>query len=113
MSAELRDHIVAGRPALLLDKSDSVLHQGTQACAGFGNIGGERRGIHPHPEAVAVVIRHPEQLADHQDRQRVRHCGVQIGGLGAVGKAVQEVGGEFVDPLLHGAEPPGREERLQ
>ena len=49
-------------------------------------------------ESIAVGVRHPEQLANHQDRQRQCQFRMQVGWRSVFGQAVEQLGGQRFDP---------------
>ncbi|WP_369822178.1 hypothetical protein [Saccharomonospora sp. CUA-673] len=88
--AQSGDDVVSGLGPLAGDQLLAVREQLTQplfrpgAIADVGGVGG------PGAELVTVLVGHAEQLADHQDRQRHRHRGLQIRGMPVLGQLVQQ-----------------------
>jgi hypothetical protein len=56
--------------ALVLDQRHAIGEQLGQPPLGAGVIVHGRDIVNPCPELVTIAVRDPEQLADHQDRQR-------------------------------------------
>lgn len=68
--AEPGDHVVAGFVVFAGDEVLAVAEQLAEPVFGFGAVASVAGGLGPCAELVTVLIRHAEQLADHQDRQR-------------------------------------------
>lgn len=93
-----RTHVV---PALTLQR-DSLVD-------GSGHVELARA---PPLEVVAVGVGHPEQLADHQRRDRQREVLHQIGRRAGSGHGVELLVDDLQDPRLQPFDPSNRELRV-
>jgi hypothetical protein len=95
--AQPREHVLARLPALARHQLLAVAEQVAQALLRSRPIPHVAGGLRPGPELRPVLIGHPEQLADHPDRQRQRQRLVQIRGRAVLGQLVEQPGGEGLD----------------
>ncbi|MDX8056304.1 hypothetical protein SK571_43605 [Lentzea sp. BCCO 10_0798] len=96
-----------------LDEAHAVAEQVAGPLFGDGAVVDVRSGLGPRAELVAVVVRHAEQLADHEDRQWDRDGGVQVGWSLRGGQLIEQLRGQCVDAGTQCAHVFGGEVRLQ
>ena len=94
MFTEVGDHVITGMTPFVGDEADSVIHQRDHSLAGLGRVGVERGRVNPDPEPIPVAVRHAEELADDQSRQRPGEFRMQISGRTVIGQLVQQSPGQ-------------------
>ena len=94
MFTEVGDHVITGMTPFVGDEADSVIHERDHALAGLGRVGVERGRVNPDPKPIPVAVRHAEELADDQSRQRPGEFRMQISGRTVIGQLVQQSPGQ-------------------